>query len=159
MSFFRKKKGVPFSIPETSSIMGTGGNIGDPRILIRNLAYDALLGSDVDGVLLSSFDMPPVSEEGREALKRDSYDRLSRVISAMPVVDASVDTVLRIVAEFHPGSVPDEIKEQAIEYESDIVRRCVLATLSCLVDLGLFESNLPVAELIIVNPDEEDPNE
>lgn len=162
MSFFDKfKKNDPrtwSAIPESSTVMGTGGNYSDPRVFIRNLAYDALLGEAADEILYEVFDIPMVSQEGREALERDSQERLSRVAASMTVIHSAVDTILRIVAEINPkaADIPDEIKEKAIKYETDIARRCVLATLSCLVDLGLLETNMPKARMLFVESDDDD---
>lgn len=150
---FRKNTGhTDHPVPEESTVMGTGGNYSDPRVFIRNLAYDALLGDAADDILYRVFDMPKVSDEGREALQKDSEARLGKVIAAFPVIEPAVDTVLRIVAELNPKAdeIDPEIKEKAIKYESDVARRCVLATLSCLVDLGLMESHLPEARMTLI---------
>ena len=151
---FRKngKDRPAHEVPDTSTVMGTAGNYSDPRVFIRNLAYDALLGEAADEVLYDIFDMPMVSPEGRESLQRDSEKRLSKIIAALPVIDPAVDTVLRVVAEMNPKSadISPEVKEKAIAYESDVARRCVLAALSCLVDLGLVESHLPEAKMTLI---------
>lgn len=161
MSFFDKfRKGddpVIHPIPKTSTVMGTDGYY-DPRVFIRNLAYDALLGEAADEILHEVFEIPMVSQEGREALQRDSEERLSRVLSSITIIHSAVDTVLRIVAEMNPkaADIPDEIKEKAISYETDIARRCVLATLSCLVDLGLLESHMPKARMSMLDWEDDD---
>jgi hypothetical protein len=138
-------------VPEDSTVMGALGNY-DPRVFIRNIAYDALLGEAADEVLHEVYELAPVSEEGREALQQESEARLAKVIAALPVIEATVDTVIRIVAELNPKAreISPEIKEKAILYESDVARRCVLATLSCLADLGLIDSNLPEATMKII---------
>jgi len=157
MGFFDRFKNnkVQHEIPEASTIMGHDGNY-DPRVLVRNLAYDALLGEAADEVLHKVFDLPPVSQEGQEALQRDSEERLSKVIMALSVVNAAVDTVLRIVAEFGPDDLDPEIKERGIAYESDVATRCVLATLSCLVDIGMVETNLPKAKVMLIKTGDSD---
>lgn len=157
---FRKDGKPQHPIPEDSTVMGSNG-IYDPRVFIRSLAYDALLGEAGDEVLSTSYELPPVSEEGREALQRESEERLEKIIAALPIIDSTTDTVIRIVAELNPRAkdIDPDLKERAITYEKDVARRCVLAALSTLVDLGLVESYLPEAKLHLIKFDGDDEDE
>ncbi len=157
---FRKDGKPQHPIPEDSTVMGSGGNY-DARVFIRSLAYDALLGEAGEEVLNTAYGLPPVGEEGREAIQRESEKRLEKVIAALPVIESTTDTVIRIVAELNPraNEIDPEIKERAIHYEKDVARRCVLATLSTLVDLGMLESHLPAAKMHLITFDGDDDDE
>lgn len=154
---FRKDGKPQHAIPEQSTVMGSLGSY-DPRVFVRSLAYDALLGPAADEVLHEVFEMSPISEEGRGALQRESEERLMKIAAAIPIIDAAVDTVLRIVAELNPkaNDMPPDLKERAILYEKDIARRCVLAVLSTLVDLGLVDSHLPETRLHLITVGDDD---
>lgn len=147
-----------FPVPEDSTVLGTDGNYTDPRVMIRNLAYDALLGELADDILFESFGIPPVSEEGHLALSRDSEKRLSKVMSAMPIIDSAVDTVMRIVSEagFKNSDIPEEMKERIVTQQMDICRRCALSAISALVDLGLLDSHLPLAKVSLHEEDDDE---
>ena len=155
---FRKDGKPQHPIPKDSTVMGSNG-IYDPRVFIRSLAYDALLGEAGEEILSTAYGLPPVSEEGQESLQRESKERLEKIIAALPIIESTTDTVIRIVAELNPkaNDIDPDLKERAITYEKDVARRCVLATLSTLVDLGLVESYLPEAKLhLITFGDDED---
>lgn len=146
-----------YPVPEASSVLGTDGNYADPRIMVRNLAYDALLGELADEVLYKVFNISPVSEDGREALLKDTERRLSKVVAAMPIIETAVDTILRIVTEYNlSDEFPEDFKKAMLDYHIDVSRRCCLAALSALVDLGLVESNLPVSSVNLLEEDDED---
>lgn len=160
MSLFDKfrKDGKPqHPIPDDSTVMGSNG-IYDARVFVRSLAYDALLGEAGEEILSTSYELPPVSEEGRESLQRDSEQRLEKIIAALPIIESATDTVIRIVAELNPKAkeMDPGLKERAISYEKDVARRCVLATLTTLVDLGLIESYLPEAKLHLITFGDDD---
>lgn len=145
---FRKiPKKIPTAIlPPGSTVLGNTQEYVDPRIFIRNVCADAMLGEELDDVLLRSYGLSPVSDEGWESLHRDSRERISKVLSALPVIDSVVDTVLRVVVQFNPDieNTDPEMVAQALDHEIDVVRRCVIATLACLVDIDAMHSHLPI---------------
>lgn len=156
MSIFRRDKGPEeddnqyIRIPDTSTLLGPAGH-ANSAVLIRNIAYDAKMGKLADKVMSQSYGMPPVSDEGRKSLIQDSASRVEKVIACHDIIDIAVEIVFQLLSanssdRLLQGGISQEDLDAAMDFQADVAARCVLSTLSALVDLGMMTPNFgPVA--------------
>lgn len=133
-------------VPEESTFLG---QVPDTRVMLRNVVFDAMLGSGAEKVLEEKYEMLPMSPEGREQLVRDSRERLGKVVGSFAIVDSVAEAVASLFVDMSSiiKDVPEDVRDIAVEAQADLLRRCTIATLSALVDLGFFTPNFESVEV------------
>lgn len=124
------------------------GQIPDTRVMLRNVVLDAMMGEDAEQLLQDKYELTPLSPEVRGQLVKDSHERVGKVVGSFAVIDAVSEAVATLFVDMAPeGKVPEEVRDLAKEAQADLLRRCTLACLSALVDLGFITPNFDPVEV------------
>jgi hypothetical protein len=115
-------------------------------VLIRQIIYDSML-TPPEGIA-SLMELPPISEEVSDMEHQASEDRIEKIQTLLPFIDAHADIAARISAAAYRLEEPEseKMEEEELDQMLSLFRIVSLASavscVSTLVSLGFIESKV-----------------